>query len=74
MGPPGRPPGGAWAARERTPAGEEVIPDGGAGRLSHYLEKRSGALARLIETHGIIMLDRPAWDAKKAELGDTVPR
>ncbi len=67
-------PEGACVALQAITAGEDVITDGGAGRLSHYLEKRSGALARLIETHGIIMLDRPAWDAKKTELGDDVLR
>ena len=34
----------------------------------------AGALARLIEAHGIIVLTKPDWDAKKAELGDTVLR
>ncbi len=55
-------------------AGADVITNAGPGRLTQYLEKRAGALARLIEAHGVIMLDRPAWDAKKAELGDTVLR
>ncbi len=67
-------PEGASAALQAIAAGEDVITDAGAGRLSHYLEKRSGALARLIEAHGIIVLDKPDWDAKKAELGDTVLR
>ncbi len=57
---PGR--AGAW--------GRTQVAD--AGRLTWYLEKRAGALARLIEAHGIIVLTKPDWDAKKAELGDTV--
>ena len=65
-------PEGACAALEAIAAGEDVITDAGADRLSHYLEKRRGALARLIEAHGIIVLDKPDWDAKKAELGDAV--
>ena len=32
----------------------------------------ASALARLIEAHGIIVLTKPDWDAKKAELGDAV--
>ncbi len=53
-------------------AGADVITDAGPGRLTQYLEKRAGALARLIEAHGIIVLTKPDWDAKKAELGDAV--
>jgi hypothetical protein len=67
-------PEGACAALEAIAAGEDVITDAGTGRFTHYLEKRRGALARLIETHGIIVLDRPDWDAKRSELGDAVLR
>ncbi len=55
-----------------TSAGGDVITNAGAGRLTQYLEKRAGALARLIEAHGIIVLSKPDWDAKKAELGAAV--
>ncbi len=63
---------GASAALRAIAAGNDVITDAGAGRLTYYLEKRAGALARLIEAHGIIVLTKPDWDAKKAELGDAV--
>jgi len=36
------------------------------------MEKREGALARLVEANGIIVLDKPAWDAKKRALGDRI--
>ncbi len=55
-----------------TSAGGDVITSAGAGRLTPYLEKRAGALARLIEAHGIIVLTKPDWDAKKAALGAAV--
>jgi hypothetical protein len=67
-------PEGASAALEAIAADEDVITDAGTGRFTHYLEKRSGALARLVEAHGIIVLDKPDWDAKRAELGVTVLR
>ncbi len=53
-------------------AGDDVDIQAGAGRLTHYLEKRRGALQGLIAAHGIVVLDKPAWDAKKAELGPAV--
>ncbi len=65
-------PQGAPAALRALAAGADVITNASAGRLTHYLEKRAGALARLIEAHGIIVLTKPDWDAKKAELGDAV--
>ncbi len=65
-------PQGASAALRAIAAGNDVITDADAGRLTWYLEKRAGALARLIEAHGIVVLTKPDWDAKKAELGDAV--
>ncbi len=65
-------PQGASAALRAIAAGRDVITDADAGRLTWYLEKRAGALARLIEAHGIIVLTKPDWDAKKAELGAAV--
>ncbi len=65
-------PQGAPAALRALAACGDVITDFGAGRLTQYLEKRAGALARLIAAHGIIVLSKPDWDAKKAELGDAV--
>jgi hypothetical protein len=34
----------------------------------------SGALDRLIESHGIIVLAKPDWDARKKQLGETIYR
>ncbi len=65
-------PQGAAAALRTLATGNDVITRAGAGRLTYYLEKRAGALARLIEAHGIIVLTKPDWDAKKAELGAAV--
>ena len=44
----------------------------GEGQLTQYHARREGALQRLISAHGIIALDKPAWDAKKAELGTVI--
>ncbi len=65
-------PQGAPAALRALAAGGDVITNAGAGRLTYYLEKRAGALARLIEAHSITVLTKTDWDAKKAELGDAV--
>lgn len=67
---------GASAALAAIPADGGV--DGGvkvqagAGRLTYYQARRRGALRELIAAHGIVVLDKPAWDAKKAELGARV--
>jgi hypothetical protein len=58
-------PEGAAAALAEIEAGDQ-------GRLTQYHEKRRGALARLVARHGIVVLSKAAWDAKKAELGDAV--
>ena len=42
------------------------------GQLTQYQARRVGALERLIVAHGIIVLDKPAWDARKAELGEAI--
>ena len=43
-------------------------------RLPHYHVQQDGTLDRLIEAHGISILDFAAWTAKKAELGEAVWR
>ncbi len=53
-------------------AGEDVVVQAGPGQLTHYIEKRREALRGLIAAHGIVVLDKPAWDARKAELGASV--
>ncbi len=50
-------------------AGAGVATQAGPGQLTYYLEKRRGALRELIAAHGIVVLDKPAWAAKKGELG-----
>ena len=59
-------------ARAALLAGDDVAVQAGPGQLTHYREKRRGALQGLIAAHGIVVLDKPAWDAKKAELGPGV--
>ncbi len=53
-------------------AGAGIAPHAGPGQLTHYQEKRRGALQDLIAAHGIQVLDKPAWAAKKAELGAVI--
>ena len=61
----GGPEGGAAAlARLGHPEGVEVL--AGDGALPRFLEKRSGALQRLVAEHGIVVLDREQWEARKA--------
>ncbi len=65
-------PEGARAALGEIAAGPEIATHAGSGRLTHYQEKRRGALQDLIAAHGIQVLDKPAWAAKKAELGAVI--
>ncbi len=65
-------PEGASAALAAVEAGDDVVVQAGPGQLTYYLEKRRGALQELIAAHGIVVLDKPAWAAKKAELGAIV--
>ncbi len=53
-------------------AGAGVATRAGPGQLTYYLAKRRGALQELIAAHDIVVLDKPAWAAKKAELGPGV--
>lgn len=63
------PEGGAAAlARLGRPDGVEVL--AGDGALPRFLEKRRGALQRLVAEHGIVVLDRAQWEARKAAGGD----
>jgi hypothetical protein len=65
-------PEGASAALAATAVGAGVATQAGPGQLTYYLERRRGALRELIAAHGIVVLDKPAWDAKKAEFGPGV--
>ncbi len=65
---------GASAALAAIAAGGDVIVQAGEDRLTQYHAKRSGALERLIESHGIIVLAKPDWDARKKQLGEAIYR
>jgi len=65
-------PAGREAVTRRVAPGPDIMVHGGPGRLTQYHERRAGALDRLIEAHGIIVLEKPDWDAKKAELGEAI--
>jgi hypothetical protein len=65
-------PDGAAAALGRIAPAEDVETLAGDGRLTQYVEKREGALARLAAANGVIVLSKPEWDAKKRELGDRI--
>ncbi len=65
---------GSMAALAIVAADDDIIVNAGPGRLTQYIEKRGGALKRLIEHHDIVLLSKDDWDEKKAELGDQVFR
>ena len=66
-------PEGDSAARAAiTAPADDLMVVAGKRQLTQYHAKRHGALDRLIAAHHIIVLDKPAWDAKKAELGEAV--
>lgn len=67
-------PDGAGAALAAVETGGDVIVQAGDGQLTQYREKRDGALQRLIEEYGIIVLAKPQWDARKQELGEAIYR
>ncbi len=67
-------PAGASAARAHIDAGDDVATCAGAGRLTRHLEKRQGALDRLVAAYGIVVLAKHEWDARKAALGDAIWR
>ena len=65
-------PAGASAVLAHIEPGDDVQQQGGAGQLPQYFERRAGGLRGLIEAYDIELLDKAAWDAKKAALGDIV--
>ena len=42
------------------------------GILPQYHEKVRGGVDRLVERHGIVVLDFPAWTEKKARFGSSI--
>ena len=65
-------PQGASAARRAVPGNDDVIVQSGEGQLTRYQEKRDGALSRLVDAHGIVILTKNEWDARKAKLGNSI--
>ena len=65
-------PEGAAAVRAHVAAGAGIEVTGGEDGPVRFYEKRRGALAGLVETYGIVVLEKPAWDTKKRELGDSI--
>ena len=44
----------------------------GSRQLPHFHVQQDGTLERLIEDHGIVILDFIAWTDKKSELGEMI--
>jgi len=65
-------PKGARAARQHMTQTEDLIVNAGDGRLTQYLEKRDGALQRLIDGYGVEVLSKMEWDRRKQALGDDI--
>jgi len=65
-------PEGARAAREHMTQTDDLIVNAGDGRLTQYLEKRDGALQRLIDAYGVDVLSKAEWDRRKQALGDSI--
>lgn len=65
-------PDGARAALEHMACTDDLIITAGDGRLTHYLEKRNGALLRLVDTYGIEVLAKAEWDRRKQALSDDI--
>lgn len=65
---------GDGAVRARVGSADGVEVDHGAGRLTQYHERRNGALDRIVEQYGVVVLDNAAWNAKKRTLGTAILR
>ena len=65
-------PEGARAALAHMAQTDDLIVTAGDGRLTLYLEKRAGALQRLIDAYGIEVLSKPEWDRQKQSLTDKI--
>jgi hypothetical protein len=58
-------PDGARAALEHMTQTDDLIVTAGDGRLTQYLEKREGALRRLIDRYQVEVLSKAQWDRCK---------
>ena len=67
-------PAGAAAALAHIRVGPDLTVNAGPGQLTQYIERRDGALAALVREYGIVVLEKPAWDAKKTALGEAIRR
>lgn len=65
-------PEGARAAREHMTHTDDLIVNAGDDRLTQYLEKRGGALQRLIDNYDVEVLSKTEWDRRKQALGEDI--
>jgi len=65
-------PDGVRAALDHMTRTEDLIVNSGEGRLTQYLEKRDGALQRLIDTYDVEVLTKTQWDRHKQALSDDI--
>ena len=65
-------PKGVRAAREHMTKTDDLIVNAGDGRLTQYLEKRNGALQRLVDDYDVEVLVKLEWDRRKRALGDDI--
>lgn len=65
-------PSGTAAVLHAVPGNEDVAVQSGEGLLTRYHEKHPAALERLAREHGIIILTKSEWDARKAKLGEKI--
>jgi hypothetical protein len=65
-------PAGARAALAHMSETDGLIVNAGDGRLTQYLEKRGGALGRLINTYDVEVLSKEQWDRRKQALANSI--
>ena len=63
---------GAQAADAQITPTAGVVSKPAPGYLTQYWARDKGAFARFIETNEIVILEKPEWDEKKKELGETI--
>ena len=65
-------PEGASAALAHMTRTADLIVNAGDERLTQYLEKRDGAIRRLIDDYGVEVLTKAKWDRCKQALADDI--
>ena len=63
---------GARAALEHVTSVDGITIKPRPGYLTQYWADHKGAFEHLIETNNIIVLEKPDWDQKKTELGESI--